>query len=242
MPLKHSDYRRLNEAVALMYRRAFSVGPAAAISETVVQVIGGVNAVAGSLRGSQVTAFAATSPVFERLLVANTAQIAQNHPRFRRRDLAGNVLVTSDFLTPREWANDDLFGPDWNTLPYRDDLGVNTVLSTGDVVSVAVMREQRTFRQEERDIFALLVPHIETLFSPQPIRDASSLRGIGLTAREQEVLFWVAEAKANSEIGVILGISRGTVKRHLENIYQKLGVENRHGAARRALEHLRPFG
>jgi DNA-binding CsgD family transcriptional regulator len=65
---------------------------------------------------------------------------------------------------------------------------------------------------------------------------------MGLTAREQEVLFWVSEAKANSEIAVILGIARGTVKRHLENIYQKLGVENRHGAARRAIEKLRPFG
>jgi DNA-binding CsgD family transcriptional regulator len=40
----------------------------------------------------------------------------------------------------------------------------------------------------------------------------------------------------------ILGISVGTVKRHLENLYEKLGVENRHGAARRALEKLHPVG
>ena len=225
-----------------MYRRAFVVGAAAAICVAVVEIIGGVNSVAGSLRGTQVVAFSATDSVFERLLIANTAQIARNHPRFRRRDLAGNVVVTSELVTQREWASDDLFGPGWKSLPYADDLGVNTTLSNGDVVSVALMRERRTFGKEDREIFALLIPHIETLFSPPAARDASSLRGIGLSEREQEVLFWVAEAKANSEIAVILGIARGTVKRHLENIYKKLGVENRHGAARRALEKLRPFG
>jgi DNA-binding CsgD family transcriptional regulator len=242
MHLKHSDYRRLNEAVALMYRRAFSIGAAAAISETLVQLLGGVNAVAGSLRGPQVVAFSATNPVFARLLITNTSEIARNHPRFRRHDLAGDVVVTSDLLTEREWASDELFGPGWKSLPYGDDLGVNKMLSNGNVISTAVMRERRTFRQEHREMFALLLPHIETLFSPLPEHDASALAGIGLTKREQQVLFWVSEAKANSEIAVILGIARGTVKRHLENIYHKLGVENRHGAARRAIEKLRPFG
>ena len=225
-----------------MYRRAFSIGAADAISETLVRLLGGVNAVAGSLRGPQVVAFSATEPAFAKLLIVNTSQIARNHPRFQRRDLAGDVVVTSDLLTKREWASDDLFGPGWKSLPYQDDLGTNMMLANGNVMSVAVMRERRTFRQEDRDMFALLLPHIETLFSPLPAHDASALVGMGLTAREQEVLFWVSEGKANSEIAVILGIARGTVKRHLENIYQKLGVENRHGAARRAIEKLRPFG
>lgn len=83
---------------------------------------------------------------------------------------------------------------------------------------------------------------METLLSPLPAPDAASLTGMGLTQREQEVLFWVSEGKRNSEIAQILGISPGTVKRHLENLYQKLGVENRHGAARRALEKLHPLG
>jgi DNA-binding CsgD family transcriptional regulator len=53
-----------------------------------------------------------------------------------------------------------------------------------------------------------------------------------LTAREREVLGWLGEGKTNAEIAILLGILPGTVKRHLENLYQKLGVENRHAAAR----------
>ena len=241
MRLSHSDYRRVNDAIALMYRRAFTIGPAAAISETLVQVLGGVNAVAGSLRGSRVTAFAASDPAFAKILIANTPQIARNHPRFRHVELAGRVLITSDFVTRREWESEELLGPGWTSVPYADDLGVNMMLSNGGVMSVAVMRERRTFREEDREIFSLFVPHLETLLSPAPTPDAASLSGLGLTQREQEVLFWISEGKRNSEIAEILGISVGTVKRHLENLYGKLGVENRHGAARRALEKLRPF-
>lgn len=58
----------------------------------------------------------------------------------------------------------------------------------------------------------------------------------GLSPRESEVLRWVAQGKTNSEIATILGVSPGTVKRHLENLYPKLGVENRHAAAMLVLQ------
>lgn len=51
-----------------------------------------------------------------------------------------------------------------------------------------------------------------------------------LSSREQEVLSWVSEGKSNAEIGMILGISAHTVKHHMEKIFAKLGVENRHAA------------
>lgn len=57
-----------------------------------------------------------------------------------------------------------------------------------------------------------------------------------LSDREAEVLRWLARGKSNPEIASILSIERGTVKRHLENIYAKLGVENRHAALLHALE------
>ncbi|MEI9895270.1 MAG: LuxR C-terminal-related transcriptional regulator [Chthoniobacter sp.] len=52
-----------------------------------------------------------------------------------------------------------------------------------------------------------------------------------LTPREREVLRWVAEGKSNSEISLILGLTTGTVKLHVERILAKLGVENRTAAA-----------
>jgi DNA-binding CsgD family transcriptional regulator len=63
-----------------------------------------------------------------------------------------------------------------------------------------------------------------------------------LTRREAEVLYWVIKGKTSPDIGEILGSSPRTVNKHLEHIYEKLGVENRTAAANLALSRLRPFG
>jgi DNA-binding CsgD family transcriptional regulator len=64
------------------------------------------------------------------------------------------------------------------------------------------------------------------------------LEWLGLTKREAEVLFWVAKDKSNKEIAVILNCSDRTVKKHLEHIYEKLGVQTRAGAIVQALSRL----
>lgn len=60
----------------------------------------------------------------------------------------------------------------------------------------------------------------------------------GLTEREAEVLLWVRNGKANREIAIILAMSPRTVNKHLEQIFRKLGVENRTSAATLALRQL----
>jgi DNA-binding NarL/FixJ family response regulator len=69
--------------------------------------------------------------------------------------------------------------------------------------------------------------------SPQPL-----VEKLGLTPREAEVLLWVAQGKGNGDIGLILSTSESTVKKHLEHIFEKLGVENRGAASLRAVEVL----
>lgn len=64
------------------------------------------------------------------------------------------------------------------------------------------------------------------------------LQSLGLTPREAEILFWVSQGKSNPEVCEILEMKLFTVKKHLENIYVKLGVENRTAASGRALEKL----
>jgi DNA-binding response OmpR family regulator len=54
---------------------------------------------------------------------------------------------------------------------------------------------------------------------------------LGLTTREGEVLSWLSKGKTNRDIAQILGLSSRTVDKHLEQIYAKLGVENRTAAA-----------
>ena len=60
-----------------------------------------------------------------------------------------------------------------------------------------------------------------------------------LTLRESEVLYWVVKGKTNRDIGDILGSSPATVKKHLERVYEKLGVETRTAAAAMAIQRVR---
>lgn len=60
-----------------------------------------------------------------------------------------------------------------------------------------------------------------------------------LTRREAEIMEWVSRGNRNSEIAKILGVSTHTVRKHLENVFAKLGVENRTAAAGAFKEILR---
>lgn len=60
-----------------------------------------------------------------------------------------------------------------------------------------------------------------------------------LTQREAEVLYWVVQGKTSKDIGDILGSSPRTVNKHLEHVFEKLGVETRTAAANLALGKLR---
>ncbi|MHB9119038.1 MAG: response regulator [Burkholderiales bacterium] len=56
-----------------------------------------------------------------------------------------------------------------------------------------------------------------------------------LTTREAEVLYWVTKGKTNKDIGDILSTSPRTVNKHLEHVFEKLGVETRTAAANLAM-------
>ncbi|MDO9402734.1 MAG: response regulator [Polaromonas sp.] len=74
--------------------------------------------------------------------------------------------------------------------------------------------------------------------SDETVIQAMSL-SFGLTAREAEVLYWVVKGKINRDIGDILGTSPMTVKKHLERVFAKLGVETRTAAAGMAMGRIR---
>ena len=76
-----------------------------------------------------------------------------------------------------------------------------------------------------------------------PGGDAATLKDrFALTHREAEVLLWIGHGKPNRDIGEILGISPRTVNKHLEQIYEKLGVENRASASALAAKALEQRG
>mgnify|MGYP002620805734 CR=1 FL=1 len=78
--------------------------------------------------------------------------------------------------------------------------------------------------------------HLFRLLDPEGPSDTERLcSAFAITKREAQVLFWVARGKTNREIAIILSMSPRTVNKHLEQIYRKLGVENRTSAAAMAL-------
>jgi DNA-binding NarL/FixJ family response regulator len=95
----------------------------------------------------------------------------------------------------------------------------------------------RLQRQKDQEQYARWNQKFKPNFdSPLP------LQTLGLTPREAEVLCWVAQGKTNPDIAIILGMSEGTVKKHLEHIFQKMGVESRNAATLKALEILSTTG
>jgi DNA-binding NarL/FixJ family response regulator len=77
------------------------------------------------------------------------------------------------------------------------------------------------------------------LVSVDQAADEQTLRDrLKLTAREAEVLLWVGRGKTNRDIADILGLSPRTINKHLEQIFAKIGVENRASAAVRAVNIL----
>lgn len=106
-------------------------------------------------------------------------------------------------------------------------------------------REGFTIRLENRDLVftpaaqddpksSRLIYVDEKAPPPSP----GMLHVLGLTPREAEILFWVAQGKTSPEIAIIVGSAPATVKKHVENITAKLGVETRLAAALKAMEIL----
>jgi len=93
----------------------------------------------------------------------------------------------------------------------------------------------RRFAEVGRDDTVMLVLEEEHA-PPGP----AELIALGLTVRQAEVSYWVAQGKSNAETALILGTSPRTVDKHMERIFQRLGVENRASLMVTVSERLRP--
>jgi DNA-binding CsgD family transcriptional regulator len=95
---------------------------------------------------------------------------------------------------------------------------------------VYLERAGKNYTDRERTLFALLRPHLARVrINAESRRRMDAAHG--LTPREAEILGWVARGRTNAEVGAVLFISPQTVRKHLENIFEKLGVRTRTAAA-----------
>lgn len=258
--------------------------------------------------------------------LTSTLGAAASHPLIYQTH--GEIAAISDAISSRQWSNRAMYRHARPYVRMDDALGTDLKLKTASILSTCAIRESRTFRKEERDLYRLMIPHFRSVLeireinghlgtdvfrifpfdqlplsqlalrenfirwmgetfpaipaksmvtlatncarwlfqrgsSTSPLLQRLDLEeiwgkcslifipatscqsgaaviyiqprkgmndGVSLTPRERQVASWLCEGKTNAEIALILGISAGTIKRHLENIYDKLHVPNRTSA------------
>jgi DNA-binding NarL/FixJ family response regulator len=117
----------------------------------------------------------------------------------------------------------------------KDDLRSGMELGADDYLTKPVGNAELVRAVEARLRRAELQAKRE--FKPD-FSSVEPLLKLGLTARATETLLWLAQGKTNPDIATILGITESTVKKHVQEIFEKLGVETRGAATVRALEVL----
>ena len=124
------------------------------------------------------------------------------------------------FLTAKGEKNDLRSGMDLGADDY-----LTKPVANAELVSAIEARLRRAERQRTHE------------FKPD-FSSSEPLLKLGLTPRAAEALLWLAQGKTNADIATILGITESTVKKHVQEMFEKLGVETRGAATVRALEVL----
>lgn len=148
-----------------------------------------------------------------------------------------------DVVDPSAFERTELFDVYYRPMGVTHQLAVKLAGSGTGMTTIALSRSRRPFTDDERDRLAAVLPHLRRscrvhrmLGDGLPTVDA--LIAGGLTSRQAEVALALSGGGTNPELARRLGVSLGTLRKHLERIYGVLGVDNR-GAA---IAAIRSFG
>jgi DNA-binding CsgD family transcriptional regulator len=154
----------------------------------------------------------------------------QNPLRDTVRSRESRVLKLSDFHTRPQLRRLDFYVEVWRPLGIDDCLRMWLPAPPDSARVVFLERGGRPFGNRDRTLLELLKPHLIRFRANAEFRRRSN--GVtGLTEREAEVLGWVANGKTNPDIAALLHLSPHTVRKHIENVFEKLEVHTRTAAA-----------
>lgn len=165
-----------------------------------------------------------------------------DHPLVREhgRNPAAVTRRIQDLLPGSAFERTPLFNEYYRAIRIDHVMAVPIHVDRNVLVSFVVNRSKRGFSDRDRDRVELIRPHLGHLYRLSariPSRNSGALEKIDtpLTARERDILEWLGAGKTDKDIAAILAISPRTVQKHLQRIYEKLGVENRTAAVMRAI-------
>jgi DNA-binding CsgD family transcriptional regulator len=173
-----------------------------------------------------------------------------------RRTGDGRATKLSDFLTQRELRGLGYYDEYLRRVGLEHRMSVVLPNGPGSVAALALGRSSRDFSERDRLLLDLLRPHLaqahDNALALERLREASacpdpdtpgetlisreSLRLLGLTEREADILQAIARGKTNKQVAASMYVSPFTVKTHLQRVYRKLGVRRRTEAVARALQ------
>jgi DNA-binding CsgD family transcriptional regulator len=146
----------------------------------------------------------------------------------------------SDSVPFARFRHSALYSEYYRRIGIDHVVAVPVVVNEDVLVSFVLNRRRSDFSDRDRELLDQVGPVLSRLFAAlhgsgrtggqEP--SAWALRA--LTPRERDVLAWLAGGKTDRDIGAILGCSHRTVQKHLQRIYEKLGVETRTAAVMRA--------
>ncbi|WP_386066315.1 response regulator transcription factor [Tahibacter sp. UC22_41] len=231
------ELRRFNQAVLAVQTTPTPAQLSVNLLHAVRLVVGGDIAVVDWNGVEGMAAQTAYDPAGAIPTAINAAVHRHLHenPLYLRRH--GSARSISDLLPRRAWHRTALYGEAYGRLGQEDGLGLDIPLGRSGALTLNMTRSRRGFRSSERLGLSLLGPHVQTVWQRLAVQErlraaASAPAAQTLSEREREVLLWIANGLRNAQIAGLLGIRPATVKRHLENLYAKLGVRGREGARR----------
>jgi DNA-binding CsgD family transcriptional regulator len=136
----------------------------------------------------------------------------------------------SDAISSRSLHGLGLYYEFFRPLGVEHQLTLGLAGPPGFLVGISLNRARHDFGDDDLLLADLLRPHLEA----GELAVTRAVARAALTSREREVLDLVAAGATNAAVAEALVVSPGTVKKHLDNIYGKLGVSSRTAAADRA--------
>jgi DNA-binding CsgD family transcriptional regulator len=145
---------------------------------------------------------------------------------------ADGAVKLSDRISRRDLLGLDFYHEVMRPLGIKDDLTLLLTVAPQTIAGFSLTRGE-PFTERDRVILDLLAPHLARARARMATRRTMQ-PDVDLTEREWDVMRWLAQGKTNKEIASLLGVTSNTVRKHLENVFEKLGVRTRTAAVARA--------
>jgi hypothetical protein len=155
----------------------------------------------------------------------------------RLSSIVGKAVKITDLVTNSQFRKLGIYNEIFKNGNIEYQMTTPLICNRSIIIDICYSRDKRDFSEDERLILNLLGPHLfqayknvktyakarQTLGDPDRLSENERynlLKSLGLSFRETEVLYWIAQGKTNRDVAAILNISSGTVKIHLAHLPQ----------------------